>query len=300
MRKNLLLVVITIVMTLLVASAATAAPPQWVMEKQLFKKAQKFENNAKFGHQYYKQLQKMAKWGWENGYPYQRFCYPVNRGELFPGELNQNWDVYVDTDELTIKFNDDIEPVGDLDDVLAGTTIIKMEDNESVAVEDVNINGNELTITTEDILEYDSRYIIKIDANMLKDEDGRNFGVIYWYFTTEKDNEEQLSVESLEPNNYEHNVDVDIDELIIKFNQGIQPVRDIKDVLEGITVTNLTDDENLEIKDIDIDDSELMIELEDKLEYDCRYKIELDEDILENEDGDNFEEFIWRFTTEED
>ncbi|MEG6616500.1 S-layer homology domain-containing protein [Peptococcaceae bacterium 1198_IL3148] len=113
----------------------------------------------------------------------------------------------------------------------------------------------------------------------------------------EENDVDELAIRYVRPADGAKNVEVDIDELTIKFNIDIQPVDDLDDVLAGITITNLTEDEDVDIDSVEIDGNKLIIELEDQLDYRCKYRVEIAKNIIEDEKGNNFGKYSWSFST---
>jgi Bacterial Ig-like domain/S-layer homology domain len=110
-----------------------------------------------------------------------------------------------------------------------------------------------------------------------------------------------LRVKSLDPKDGENNVDTDTDELVATFNMDIAAVDDLNDVEAGIVVRNVTEDEDVDIDNVVIDGRELIIDLGESLDEDMRYRVTIDDGIIESEDGE--EEFDglsgsdWEFFT---
>lgn len=113
----------------------------------------------------------------------------------------------------------------------------------------------------------------------------------------EDEDKEELTVKRLIPKDGQDDVDVELDQLLVQFNMNIYAVKDMDDVLKGITVYNQTTDEELDIDEVKIDGNKLIIELDDELEYDCDYEVEIADDIIEDKEGNNFDGFSWRFST---
>ncbi|OPY58360.1 MAG: Endo-1,4-beta-xylanase A precursor [Pelotomaculum sp. PtaU1.Bin035] len=114
---------------------------------------------------------------------------------------------------------------------------------------------------------------------------------------------EELKINSLKPADGSDNVDKDTGELVVKFNMKVNAVKDLKSVQDGIIVKNVTDDENLEIDEVYIEDETLTIKLDESLEKGKTYSVSIDEDIIEaKESGENFDGISgseWKFNTGE-
>lgn len=116
----------------------------------------------------------------------------------------------------------------------------------------------------------------------------------------ENDEEDELAVRTVKPTDDQDDVEIDLDELVVKFNADIQPVDDLDAVFAGIVVTNRTENEKVDVDGVDIDGNELIIELEDELDYDCKYNVTIAKNIIEDEAGNNFGKYNWSFTTIEE
>lgn len=219
-----------------------------------------------------------------------------------------SYSVDPDTNELTVKFNEDISAVEDLDDVMDGITVRNITDGEDVDIDEVAISGRTLTITLEDALENDKTYRVTISSGIIESEDsGQNFtglsGSEWQFATSDEDNVSDLEIESLEPEDGSDSVEPDTNELVAEFNEDICAVEDLDDVLDGITVRNVTDGEDVDIDEISISGRTLTILLEDSLEQGKTYRVTIEEGTIESEDsGDDFAGISgseWQFTTTE-
>jgi len=112
-----------------------------------------------------------------------------------------------------------------------------------------------------------------------------------------------LKLKILSPKNGSDNVDPDTNELTAEFNEDISAVEDLDAVMDGITVRNTTDDEDVDISEVEINGSTLTIKLEDALENDKTYRVTINARIIESDSGDKFAGLSgskWQFTTSED
>jgi hypothetical protein len=66
----------------------------------------------------------------------------------------------------------------------------------------------------------------------------------------------------------------------------IEAVDDLEDVEDGIKVKNVTDNEYVDIESVSIDGSKLTIVLEDSLVNNCKYRVTIEKDLIESEDGE--------------
>lgn len=220
--------------------------------------------------------------------------------------LDGSYSVDPDTNELTVKFNEDISAVEDIDDVMDGITVRNITDDEDVDIDEVAISGRTLTITLEDVLENDKTYRVTISSGIIESEDsGENFtglsGTEWQFATSDDDNVSDLEIESLEPEDGSDSVEPNTNELVAEFNEDICAVEDLDDVMDGITVRNVTDGEDVDIDEISVSGSTLTISLEDSLEQGKTYRVTIEEGIIESEDSG--EEFAgisgsaWQFAT---
>ncbi len=213
-----------------------------------------------------------------------------------------------DTRKLTARFNQDITAVEDLDEVRDGITVQNITDYEYVDIDEVRIDGRTLTITLEDTLESDKTYRVKISSGIIEaEESGENFAGISgseWQFTTsDEDDVDDLAIKSLKPKDGSDSVDPDTNVLVVEFNDDICAVGDLDAVMDGITVRNVTDSEDVDIDEVTINGSTLTIALEDALEQGKTYRVRIEEGIIESKDSG--EEFAgisgseWQFATKE-
>ncbi|MDD4239245.1 MAG: Ig-like domain-containing protein [Desulfotomaculaceae bacterium] len=219
-----------------------------------------------------------------------------------------SYSVDPDTNKLTAKFNEDISAVEDLDDVMDGITVRNVTDGEGVDIDEVAISGSTLTITLEDSLENDKTYRVTISSGIIESEDaGDNFagisGSMWQFSTSDEDNVSDLEIESLDPEDGSDSVEPDTNELVAEFNEDISAVEDLDDVMDGITVRNVTDGEDVDIDEVAISGNTLTIRLEDSLEQGNTYRVRIEEGTIESEDsGESFAGITgseWQFTTEE-
>lgn len=114
---------------------------------------------------------------------------------------------------------------------------------------------------------------------------------------------EELKVESLKPADGSDEVDEDTDELVVRFNMEVEAVEDLESVLDGIIVKNVTDDEEMDVDELSIEDETLTIKLDEALESDKTYRVTIEEDLIEAEEsGENFDGISgsqWEFSTGE-
>ncbi|OPX84146.1 MAG: Endo-1,4-beta-xylanase A precursor [Pelotomaculum sp. PtaB.Bin104] len=211
-------------------------------------------------------------------------------------------DVAEDTDELVVNFNVSVQAVEDLDSVLDGITVENVTDDEVVDIDEVSISGKKLTIKLNEALEGDKTYRVTIEEDLIEAEDsGENFGGISgsdWEFSTS----ETFGIVSLTPEDGADDVDSDTSVLKVEFSDDIQVVSG-KTLLNAVEVYNVSDNQDVDIDEIEIDGDILTITLEDNLEAGSTYQVNVKADYFEEEDtGVNFEGIAgsdWRFTTED-
>lgn len=108
------------------------------------------------------------------------------------------------------------------------------------------------------------------------------------------------TVKTLNPADGAANVDPDIRELRVTFSENIEAVENLADVKAGIEVKNTTDNEDISIDDVYVSGATLEIELDELLEPDKTYRVTIDQDVLQDRDGNKFEGISsgeWDFTT---
>jgi len=216
-----------------------------------------------------------------------------------PGENEKNVDR--DIDELVVEFNQDITAKQDLDDVLDGIVIKAYDDNENIDitrnidVDSIEIKNDTLTISLKNKLEYDENCTVTIAEDIIKAEDSDETNdKIEWKFTVES--EEELEVKTLNPSDDATEVDRDIDELVVKFNQDIEAEDSLSGVLDAISINH-----NIDVESVKIDDNTLTIELADELDYDENYTVAIEKGVIQAEDSNETNDQIeWQFTTEEE
>jgi len=112
---------------------------------------------------------------------------------------------------------------------------------------------------------------------------------------------DELAINSLEPAGGSDDVDEDTSELVVRFNMEIEAVKDLESVLDGITVKNVTDDEDVNIDEVSIEGEKLKIKLDEPLESGKTYRVTIRENLLEAvESGENFDGISgsqWEFST---
>ncbi|TEB08384.1 Endo-1,4-beta-xylanase A precursor [Pelotomaculum schinkii] len=218
---------------------------------------------------------------------------------------NGSYSIDADTYQLTAKFNEDIRAVEDLDDVMDGIAVRNITDGKYVDIDTVAISGSTLTITLEDSLEQGQTYRVTISSGIIESEEsGENFTGLSgsnWQFATGDDDVSDLEIESLNPRKGSDSVDPDTNELTVEFNEDICAVEDLDDVMDGISVRNITDGRYIDIDTVAISGSTLTITLEDSLEQGKTYRVAISSGIIESEDsGENFVGISgseWQFTT---
>jgi hypothetical protein len=112
-----------------------------------------------------------------------------------------------------------------------------------------------------------------------------------------------LRIAKIDPNDGESGVDPDTDKLTVRFNMDIVAVVDDLDVEEGIEIENLTDtNEDAAIDSVSFNGRVLTIELEEgTLDEDMKYRVTIDDGIIESENGeeefDGISSSEWEFST---
>lgn len=114
---------------------------------------------------------------------------------------------------------------------------------------------------------------------------------------------QELKISSLKPADGSDDVDEDTDELVVQFNMKVKAVKDLKSVLEGIIVRNMTDTKFMDIDEVTIEGKTLTIKLVDSLESDKTYRVTIEADLVEAKDsGEKFDGIRgseWEFSTGE-
>ncbi|SFR13381.1 S-layer homology domain-containing protein [Desulfoscipio geothermicus DSM 3669] len=119
----------------------------------------------------------------------------------------------------------------------------------------------------------------------------------------EEEDKNAPEIDELKPENGDDNVEIGLKTLVVTFDEEIFAAEDEEDIEAGIKVKNETEDEVVDINDVDIDGSKLVIELAEGLKEDSDYSVIIPEGIIEDEDGKEFagiEAEDWEFTTAED
>jgi len=133
------------------------------------------------------------------------------------------------------------------------------------------------------------RILLAQDA---QDNDGNN-----------DDSRSELKVKKLIPEDGSDNVNTDINELTVKFNENIAAVDGLDEVMDGITVRNITDGEDVDLDEVSINGNILTIRLENSLEPGKTYRVIIEDGIIESEEsGKDFAGISgsqWQFTTRE-
>lgn len=209
-------------------------------------------------------------------------------------------DVDADTDTLTAKFNQEIAAAADMDSVRDGISVINVTDDEAVEIDDVSIKGKTLTIKLEEPLESGKTYRVTIEDDIIEaDDTGENFKGISgskWEFSTAG---EPFGIKSLTPENGADNVDLDTTLLKVKFSDDIRVISG-KSLIDAVQVYNQSDDEDVDVRKVEIDDDTLEITLDDPLEEGDTYEVTIKANYFESEDtGRNFDGLDgddWSFT----
>jgi hypothetical protein len=204
-----------------------------------------------------------------------------------------------DTNKLTVKFNENIRAVDDLDDVMDGITVRNITDGEYVDIDKVTISGSTLTIKLEDALEYNKTYRVTIEPGIIETEDsGDSFEGLRgsdWQFTTI----DSFYIEELTPENGDTGVSP-TSVLEARFSGDISVISG-KSLLRAVSVYNKTADEQVDVDKVEIDGDTLVITLEDTLEEDSTFEVTIKGGYLEDEDtGVDFAGLNgsdWTFTT---
>lgn len=119
----------------------------------------------------------------------------------------------------------------------------------------------------------------------------------------EDEDSDAPEITRLSPKDGAVDVEIETTKLVVTFDENIQAVTSESDVESKIEITNETEDEAVEIKDVDIEDKKLTIYLTDELDDDCEYTVYIPSGIIEDEDGNEFkglDDSDWSFTTAEE
>jgi len=220
---------------------------------------------------------------------------------LTPADGSNNVDPA--TDQLTARFNVEIQAVDDLQSVEEGIIVRNVSDGEDAEIDGVNIEGRYLTINLEDSLEDDKTYRVTIDDNIIEAaQSGENFEGISgseWEFSTGTDSD--LRIVSLSPEDGDTNVDGENTTVLeAEFSGDIQVISG-KNLLDAVKVYNISESEYVDIDEIEIDEDTLIITLDDPLTEGDTFEVTIKANYLEEEDsGVNFEGISggdWRFST---
>jgi large repetitive protein len=151
--------------------------------------------------------------------------------------------------------------------------------------DDIEINGNIVTLTLNQSLEYSLEYRVSVEAT---DTDGNKLEWYSWLFTTEAD-ENAPKVVSVYPEDKATNVPVDV-EIRMEFDKPINSVD--FDSYGGLMWDFSIDG------DIEIDGNVAVLTLDHPLEYSLEYRAHII--TAESVDGHKLKDYKWSFTTEED
>ncbi|SFH18045.1 Ig-like domain-containing protein [Desulfotomaculum arcticum] len=215
-------------------------------------------------------------------------------------------DAEIGLKQLVATFDENIQAVKSESDVESKIEITNETDDQTVEIKDVDITGKKLTIYLADGLEADCEYTVYIRSGIIEDEDGNNFGGLRasdWNFSTFEEDSNAPEIAGLSPKDGAKDVEIGLKQLVANFDENIQAVKSESDVESKIEITNETDDQTVEIKDVDITGKKLIIYLADGLETDCEYTVYIPRNIIEDKDGNSFEgidDSDWNFTTAED
>lgn len=119
----------------------------------------------------------------------------------------------------------------------------------------------------------------------------------------ENEDEDAPEIDKLNPKDGAGDVKAGIDKLVVTFDEKIYPVKSLKDIKEKIEVENITDGQIINIWDIEIDGRDLIIELKEGLEENCRYTVDIPANIIKDKEDNKFagiDAGDWRFATLED
>lgn len=361
MRKRLTLaVILTLLLTFFVSSVAMAAPPQFVIDKQIDKWQQRSSNlkDVQPGNPFYTEIQRMVDLGIINGFPdgYFKPEEQVTRDQ-FAKMLVLSMDL--DTKKDYVKTFADVSSSHPLAMYITaakpyltgyeknGTLYFQPERQavrEDVTVAVVKSKGLQVVSNTEankilnkyrdgDTISQNLRPYVAtaIKENLVlgwQDKKGD------WFFgaqnplkrveaalllyracdgfekvvvddqghkvVVDDQNKEKLSVTNVKPAHKAVDVPVKTRELEVKFNYDIQALVDDEDLMDGITVENLTDDETVEIDRIRLVDNKLFIRLAETLEYDCKYEVVIAKGLIGDQKENPLAKYSWTFTTEDD
>ncbi len=218
---------------------------------------------------------------------------------LIPSDGSVN--VAEDTDELVVRFNLKVQPIGDLDSVLEGITVRNVTYGTKVDLDEVSVEGNTLTIKLDEFLASNRTYRVTIAENLIEAIDtGENFDGISgreWEFSTA----ESFRIVRLIPGDGADDVDGD-DTWVLKaeFSAEIQKISG-RNLLDAVKVYNRSEKLYVGIDEVEIDGTTLIITLKDPLEEGDTFEVTVKKNYIEEKDtGDNFEGIEgndWRFTT---
>jgi hypothetical protein len=211
-----------------------------------------------------------------------------------------------DTNVLVARFNMDIEAVDDLQDVKEGIRVKNVTDGNYVDIYSVSISGSELRIRLEDSLESNCKYRVTIKPDIIESEDSEeSFNGISgsdWEFSTfDDENDDEVRLVSLDPDDGDSNVDPDINVLRAAFDSDISVISG-KSLLSAVRVYNVSHSRNVAVDKVKIDGDTLIITLEDSLGAGDTFEVTIRPGFLEDDDsGEDFDGitgYNWRFTTD--
>jgi uncharacterized protein YpmS len=224
---------------------------------------------------------------------------------LDPSDGEDN--VKTDIEQLVATFNMDVAAVDDLDAVEAGITVRNITDNKDVAIESVSISGSKLTIELVlddgDSLDEDKKYRVTIEDGIIESDAGsEEFNGLSgsdWEFYSYAVDEEELSLDSLDPINGAEEVDPTKKVIEATFDKDISFTDE--DLPKAVRVYNVDEKVYVEINKIEIDGDTLVITIEGELGADDTFNVTIKSGYIEDKDtGAKYGGLSgneWRFTT---
>lgn len=366
MKKRLTIsVILTLLLTFIVSSVAMAAPPQWVVDKQIDKWQQRSVNlkDVQPGNPFYKEIQRMVDLGIINGFPdgYFKPEEQVTRGQFAKMlVLSMNLDVeknyaktfadvssshpladYIEAAKPyltgyakndTLYFKPEQQAVREdvtvavvkskglklVSDAEADKILKKYQDSETVSK---NLRPYVATAIEEGlVLGWQDKKgnwyfgaqnpLKRVEAALLLYRacggfekvviDDRDQGQKVVVDDQEKTDKEKLYVTNVAPKHKATDVSVRTKELEVEFNRDIKALVDDEDLMGGIRVKNITNDETVEIDRIRLLDNKLFISLAERLDYDCKYEVTIAKGLVGDDKDNRLAKYSWTFTTEDD
>lgn len=116
----------------------------------------------------------------------------------------------------------------------------------------------------------------------------------------QNEDEDAPEVVELSPEDGADDVEAGLKTLVATFDENIYAVDSEADIESEIVVQNITEDETIDVSDVDLDGDKLYIKLAKGLQEECDYSVDVPANIIRDKEGNKFEgidEEDWQFTT---